>query len=215
MSHTRIKICGIRDIESAQAAVDAGADAIGLVFVKASPRHVTVDQARAIVRSLPPFVEPVGLFVDEALEHVRDTCMAVGLHTVQLHGRETIDYARKLNDCRVIKAATIGDEKHTTWFTHLKPHHIVGLLLDAPPAPDSDLTGGSGVTFDWKAIDSLDRKSLPLLILAGGLTAANVGEAIRIVKPFAVDVSSGVESSRGIKDPGLIRAFCDAVRRAG
>lgn len=215
MSHTRIKICGVRDVETAQAAVEAGAHAIGLVFVRESPRHVSLETARAIVASLPPFVEAVGLFVDEPVEHVRHTCMNVGLHTVQLHGDETIDFARHLNDCRVIKAVAIGQASHRTWFTHLKPHHVVGILVDAPAAPDAgSMTGGSGRTFDWSAIESLDRASLPPLILAGGLTPGNVGEAIRAVRPFAVDVSSGVESSRGVKDAGLIRAFCEAVRAA-
>mgnify|MGYP002624080255 FL=1 len=215
MSHTRIKICGIRDVNAARAAVDAGADAIGLVFVQASPRYVSLDAARAIVAALPPFIEPIGLFVDEPADHIRRACQSVGIHSVQLHGKESIDFARHLNDFRVIKAVSLEEDHHKTWLTHMRPRHVIGLLVDAPaPADAGKMTGGSGRSFDWSAVNSLDRASLPPLILAGGLTPENVGEAIRVARPYAVDVSSGVESSRGVKDVQMIRAFCDAVRTA-
>jgi len=218
-SRTRIKICGISTPQTAQAAVDAGADAIGLVFVDASPRCMSLETARAIVQALPPMVEPIGLFCDASLGYVIDTAKAVGLRTVQLHGSETHDDAAALHPLRVIKAlpfdpptapAVLPDQL-ADWLA--PPPNVAALLLDTPKQSDSTLTGGSGHAFDWEALAGVPRHNLPPLILAGGLTPGNVREAIETVKPYAVDVSSGVEAERGVKDIEKINDFCAAVQR--
>ena len=222
MPRTRIKICGVRDVATAAAAVEAGADAVGLVFVERSPRRVDVDEAHRIVRSLPAFVQPVGLFSDAPWQQVRDLADAVGVRTIQLHGREGPGYIARLRHLRIIKAlgfeAGRVAEQLDPWRSGVT--NLAGILLDTPPASAThgDLTGGSGVSFDWSALADLERQdvfhTLPPRILAGGLTAENVADAIAAVKPFAVDVSSGVESERGVKDPAKIRAFCEAVMTA-
>jgi len=228
MPRTRIKICGVRDADAARAAVDAGADAIGLVFVAGSPRHVTVAQAREVVDHLPAFVEPVGLFVDATADEIRKTCDEVGLRMVQLHGKEKTQFAASLAPLRFVKAFAFAPGSEGGNVSDLLapwsgPRNFAAALWDAPPPPPTDkkgqpLPGGSGVAFSWKDLASLKNSgSLPAwapLILAGGLTPQNVGEAIALLEPYAVDVSSGVESSRGVKDTAKIHAFCDAVRKA-
>ncbi len=220
MPRTRIKICGLRSLEDALCAADAGADAAGFVFVERSPRCVTAAQVAAIVKHLPAFVEPVALFADASSEQVRMVCDATGIRTVQLHGHEDRAYVRSLRGYRVIKAINFGDEGRKMWLERAtyESCSVVGLLVDAP-ADDATpqaagLTGGGGKPFDWAALASLDRAMLPPLILAGGLTSSNVAQAIATVHPFAVDVSSGVESARGVKDHAKIRAFCAAVQHA-
>jgi phosphoribosylanthranilate isomerase len=225
MLRTRIKICGVRDAATAQAAAAAGADAIGLVFVRASPRFVTLAQARKIIAALPAFVEPIGLFVDTPAAQVLRVARALGLRTVQVHGQETPAYAARLAPLRVIKGIGFTGDFDTliAEVTHWRKEcpNLAAIIWDAPPsaaARKSKLTGGSGRTLDWKGLAQLAQlngpNTQPRYILAGGLTPTNVAQAVRIVRPFAVDVSSGVESSRGVKDPALIRAFCAQVRRA-
>lgn len=218
---TRIKICGVRDVETALAAAAAGADAVGLVFVEASPRVVTLDQARAIVEALPAFVEPVGLFVDRPVEQVLDTAEQVGLRSVQLHGDETPADVAQLTGLRVIKAmgfASVADAQSRLQVWTDPPSQLAALLFDTPPAPDATIPGGSGRAFDWQQLTGMQREpimhALPPVILAGGLTPENVADAIACVQPYAVDVSSGVESSRGVKDVEKILRFCRAVRLA-
>lgn len=219
MQRTRIKICGIRDAATGRAAVAAGADAIGLVFVEKSPRHVTADPAREIVRNLPAFVEPVGLFCDASVQHVLTVTRQVGLRVVQLHGSETPEFASQLKGLAIIKGVGFDPARIDA---HIDAWRDVpgcaGLLCDAPPTSSAQLTGGSGTTFDWSALSEMSLQGRfdagPPLILAGGLTPANVGQAIGQVRPYAVDVSSGVEQTRGVKDTQLITAFCDAVRQA-
>lgn len=220
MSRTRIKICGVRDVDAARAAVDAGADAIGLVFAPGSPRRVTREQAWRIVQALPAFVEPVGLFVDASAAEIRGVASEVGLRTVQLHGDEPPALVEALASLRVIKALAFdparADQALGPWRAAGAP--LSGILWDTPPRADATLTGGSGEAFDWKPLAALQKSGslagLAPLILAGGLNADNVGAAIALLRPHAVDVSSGVESSRGVKDASLIRAFCNAVRAA-
>lgn len=223
MHRTRIKICGIRDAAAARAVVEAGADALGLVFVEGSPRHVAAERAELIVRDLPAFVEPIGLFVDAPLEEVRATARMLGLRTVQLHGHESTDYARHLAPLRVIKSFAFDpmdlDQRLAPWREGVE--NLAAILLDAPPpTPDAPAgsQGGTGRRFDWHALEQLQREGgladLPRLILAGGLTPDNVGQAIGLLSPFAVDVSSGVERGKGVKDAGLIRAFCSAAASA-
>lgn len=224
MVRTRIKICGVRDASTALTAAQAGADAIGLVFAPGSPRLVDIDQARRIADALPPFVEPVGLFVDASTEHIRDVAAQVGLRTVQLHGDESPDMVAALSPLRVVKA--IGFDPRDA-ANRLQPwlslvNHLAGVLWDAPTQGAGSPTrpqGGTGQPLDWAAVaqaqrsDDMSTGTRPI-ILAGGLTPDNVGQAIQAVQPYGVDVSSGVESARGIKDAALIRAFCNAVRRA-
>jgi len=176
--------------------------------------------ATAVVAALPVSVEPVGLFCDAPVADVRDTAAAVGLRTVQLHGSEAAAYVNQLPDLRVLKAVAFDPTTLPDALAALEPAlpRIAGLLLDTPPAADAVVTGGSGHAFDWTALADAKRAGLfddlPPLILAGGLTPDNVAEAIRIARPYAVDVSSGVESERGVKDPAKIAAFCAAVRQA-
>ena len=212
---TRIKICGLRTLDAALCAAESGADAVGFVFVERSPRCITATEARAIISKLPALVEPVALFADAPADQILSICDAIGVRTVQLHGRETIADVDALSDLRVIKAINFGDASQASWLSSTAPAHVVGLLIDAPATPQAaGLTGGGGHAFDWAALASLNRSALPPIILAGGLTPLNVGDAITIAHPYAVDVSSGVESSRGIKDLAKIRAFCAAVQRA-
>lgn len=220
MPRTRIKICGIRDIATAQAAVDAGADLIGLVFAEASPRRIDIDTARNIVASLPTHIEPVALFVDHPADVILATCNAIGAKTAQLHGHESRELISQLRPLRVIKALSAEGDNWSTaaaaW--NNPPGNVAALLCDAPPPPDvaQSFRGGHGQAFDWLALAAAKQAGvfakLPPLFLAGGLRPDNVAHAIATVGPEGVDVSSGVELSRGVKDPAMIRAFCDAVR---
>lgn len=201
---TRVKICGITSPEDAGIAVDAGADAIGLIFWPGSARAVDVPTAQAIVRALPAFVWPVGVFVDAAPDHVRDVADAVGLSAVQLHGDEQVpDWARFPRP--VLKALRVERYATSRWKTAR-----AAILVDAMDAVSH---GGSGRTVDWSAARGI-AASRPL-VLAGGLTPENVGEAIAAVRPWGVDVASGVERAPGVKDPHRVRAFLEAVRAAG
>ncbi|MCE9590539.1 MAG: phosphoribosylanthranilate isomerase [Planctomycetes bacterium] len=220
MARIRIKICGIRDVETARAAVDAGADLIGMVFVEASPRLVSVETARRIVQSLPAHVEPVALFVDHPVDMIRATCDAIGVKTVQLHGRESPAVVAQLCPLRVMKALSAESDD---WVSAAKPWNgvvseLAAVLCDAAPPPDAakGFRGGHGQAFDWNALAAAKKAGafagFPPLFMAGGLHADNVAGAIEAVRPDGVDVSSGVEASRGVKDPAMIRAFCAAVR---
>lgn len=214
----RIKICGITRVEDALTAADAGADAIGLVFAK-SPRRVSVARARQIVAALPPFVVPVGVFVNVPVERIRDVAEAVGLSVVQLHGDENRGTIARLAPLRVIRAIRVRDRQFahdvTLYATARPPHRPAALLLDAF---DPRVRGGTGSAFEWQLAADAQRAGAldgaPPLILAGGLTATNVGRAISVVNPDGVDVSGGVESAPGIKDKTKIRKFMDAVRTA-
>ncbi len=203
----RVKICGICRPEDAVAAAEAGADAIGLVFAE-SPRHVSVAQAQAILAELPPFVTPVALFVNESLGSMVGKCEVLGIRTVQLHGDEPPEVARQLAACDlcVIRAFRIGSEAD---LEALKGYPAAAYLLDAKVAGKR---GGSGVALDWAL--AARATGLGRIILAGGLTPDNVAEAIRSVRPYGVDVSSGVESAPGRKDAAKVRAFVQAAREA-
>lgn len=204
MAVVRSKICGITRVEDALAAAEAGADAIGLVFYAKSPRAVSVQQAREIIAALPPFVTSVGLFVDASRCELGEILDAVPLDLLQFHGDETPDecdhYGRPY-----IKALRVkpGDDIAAQVARYANAR---GVLLDTfvPGIP-----GGTGEAFDWSLVPA--QLSKPV-ILAGGLTAANVAQAIGQVRPFAVDISGGVESAKGIKDAAKIHAFIEAVR---
>ncbi|MBD8809317.1 MULTISPECIES: phosphoribosylanthranilate isomerase [Pseudomonas syringae group] len=206
MSAVRSKICGITRIEDALAAVEAGADAIGLVFYAKSPRAVSVHQARAIIAALPPFITTVGLFVNASRCELNETLDAVALDMLQFHGDETPEecdgYHRPYIKALRVKA---GDDIEQACRAY---RNARGILLDTYV---EGVPGGTGETFDWALIPS--ELSKPV-ILAGGLTSANVAQAIAQVKPYAVDVSGGVEKGKGIKDREKILAFMSAVQGA-
>ncbi len=200
---TKVKICGIKNLNDAIFAVDYGADALGFVFAK-SIRKISKEKARAIIRKLPPFVTTVGLFVNETAESIETTYRYCGLDAIQLHGNEPPNIINKLKDIKTIKAFRIQNEKDITPITKYKPNAI---LLDGY---SENKMGGTGTTFDWKIVRKLNT-SIPIIV-AGGLTHLNVSQAIKIVKPYGVDVSSGVETKPGQKDKRLIKKFIDAVK---
>lgn len=203
---TAVKICGITRPEDALAAARAGAHAIGLVFYAKSPRHITPARAAAIIRVLPPFVTTVGLFVDATAEEVRATLAEAPVGLLQFHGDETPAFCRQFKR-PYVKAVRVKAGVDLLQYAQ-DYHDAKALLLDAYV---EGLHGGSGAAFDW----SLIPRGLPLpVILSGGLTPENVAEAVRRVRPSAVDVSSGVESSKGIKDAQKIAAFIKGVRNA-
>jgi phosphoribosylanthranilate isomerase len=201
---TRVKICGITNIDDALAAVAAGVDALGMVFYAGSPRFVSRETAAEIIRHLPPFVAKVGLFVDATPDEVRQIVAACGLDTLQFHGAETPDYCRSFH-LNAYKAFRI---RSSASLAALISYDTAAWLLDSGV---SGQYGGTGTSFDWSLAVEASRYGKPI-ILAGGLNPDNVQEAIRQTHPYAVDVSSGVESAPGRKDPSKVRDFMAAVR---
>ncbi len=202
----KVKICGITTLEDALTAIEAGADALGFVFYSASPRHVSTEQAADIIRKLPPFVQTVGLFVDEKMTVVNAIADHCRLDVIQLHGEETPAYCESVNR-RVIKAFRVKD---ISTLNLLVPYHVSGYLLDAW-SPDAH--GGTGQVFNWDiaAEAVLGGRNI---ILAGGLTPENITESIRQVHPYGVDVSSGVEYAPGRKDAFKVRRFVELAKQA-
>lgn len=199
----RIKICGITNIEDALAAVDYGADALGFVFFDKSPRAVTPDTAKEIVSLLPPFVATVGVFVNEPGARIEETMGYTGVNIVQLHGDEPPEACSSWP--RVIKALRVRD------FTDLKPleaYRATAFLLDTY-SPEQ--FGGTGQTFNWDI--AVEAKRYGKIILSGGLTPDNIEKALRRVRPYAVDVSSGIEERKGKKDLKKMRAFIETAKR--
>lgn len=208
MTRTRIKICGITREEDLAAAVAAGADALGFVFYAPSPRHVTPERVAQLLAHVPAFVTRVGLFVNEKAETVRAVLAQVPLDLLQFHGDEDAAYCSQFGR-PWIKAARVkpGFDLLEYASAFAEAPGVAGLLLDA----DVEGYGGGGKTFDWTLIP----RNLPLpVILSGGLHPGNVAEAVRAVRPWAVDVSSGVEAARGIKDARKITEFIAGVRDA-
>ena len=201
---TRIKCCGMTRVEDALLAAQLGADAIGLVFTARSPRRVTLAQARQIRQALPPFVSAVTLFMDDDAVLVRDVIDVVQPDLLQFHGLESDAWCAQFGR-RYLKAIAMGEGASALSRLHDYPQ-ACGLLLDGHGLGEA---GGSGRTFDWSQMP--EGLAQPL-ILAGGLTPANVAQAIRIARPWAVDVASGIEISPGIKDAGKMAALIDAVR---
>lgn len=202
---TRIKICGITRVEDLHAAVAAGADALGFVFYPPSPRCLTVDVARQLAAIVPPFVTRVGLFVNAEPTEVRAVLASVPLDLLQFHGEEDEVYCRQFGK-PYLKAARVRPGLDLLEYARSFPS-AQGLLLDA----FVEEYGGAGQGFDWGLVPP----TLPLpIVLSGGLTSSNVQQAMAKVQPFAVDVSSGVESTKGIKDAARIAAFVAAVRTA-
>jgi phosphoribosylanthranilate isomerase len=216
MRRTRIKICGITRAEDLRAAVDAGADALGFVFYPPSPRYVTVEQAAALALATPAFVSNVALFVNPSLEEVRAVVAAMPIALLQFHGDETAE------QCAHIAAAV---QRPFMRAYRVRPDTLPADLLEceqryraASPWFSSllldtyvDAYGGAGKVFDWSLIP---KELAPRVVLSGGLSVQNATDAVAFVRPFAVDISSGVEAAKGIKDASKIAAFIAAVRSA-
>jgi phosphoribosylanthranilate isomerase len=213
-----IKICGTTNLEDALTAVSAGADALGFVFYEKSPRNIDVESARQIVQSLPLHVDKVGVFVNEPVEKILETVRRAGLTAAQLHGVESRKpaFIEALKAGRELKVFLVlpGTEMRSALEWNVNGERSISAVFFDSEAPQQP--GGTGRIFDWKAAASgIQAISGRLkVVVAGGLNSNNVGDAIRILEPWGVDVVSGVEAMPGKKDPEKIRAFVDAVRRA-
>ena len=207
MGHsTRIKICGITSREDAIMAAGLGAWALGFIFYKESPRFISPYKAKKIIQDLPPFVTPVGVFVNQKEGAVKDIADLCGIRTLQFHGYESADYCRRFSKFKVIKAFRVKEDFN---ISGLGAYAVSAFLFDAH---EPKVYGGSGKTFNWDIIK--DKNFTKPVILSGGLNAENVCEAIKAVGPFAVDVSSGVEESPGKKKFKLIQDFVEQVQEA-
>jgi phosphoribosylanthranilate isomerase len=199
---TRVKICGIKEFEDARDAVLLGADAIGLNFYPSSPRYIDATKAAAIIEKLPPFVTVVGIFVNHPdPQNLEDFALSLGLHAVQLHGNETPDYCSMIQRVKVIKSFRVDSNFRVDT---LRSYGSGTFLLDG-------CSPGTGTPFNWDQV--FGANAFGSIIIAGGLNAANVREAISALHPYAVDVASGVESKPGKKDYERMRRFMEAVRR--
>lgn len=213
---TWIKICGMTNLEDALVVVEAGADAVGFVFYEKSPRCVSVERAREIVKKLPESVEKVGVFVNEVEGTLCDVADRSGLTAVQMHGDNEDPHVADLviakrPELKVLAAISMVRPSPDGWAMMWDPDAVYAFLLDSG---DSSKSGGTGKTFDWTtsgpALQNI--KKLGRIVAAGGLTPGNVSEGIGILKPWGVDVASGVEARPGKKDPEKVRAFVNAVR---
>ena len=207
LNRTRVKICGITRREDAHAAVAAGADAVGMVFYADSPRAVSISMAAEIVAGLSPFVTTVGLFVNADKQDVQSVLAQVPLDCLQFHGDESPEYCEQFKR-PYIKVIRVNEQTDVLAAAE-RFSHAQALLLDTYI---KGIPGGTGQTFNWQLIPKQVNKPI---ILAGGLTPANVGAAIKTVYPYAVDVSGGVEASKGIKDSNKIKQFIDEVQCIG
>lgn len=207
---TRVKICGITNLEDARASVDAGADAIGFVYFPESPRSVDEDISGEIIRKVGPFITTVGVFVNESVARIKEVVERAGLHVVQLHGSEEPDFVEavrvELPNTQIIKALKIANLDD---FVSIGAYAVDAVLLDTF---HGELHGGSGKKFDWDLVLKASMPDNMPFILAGGLKPGNIKDAISKVRPFAVDVSSGVEREPGKKDPKKIKEFIDRIR---
>lgn len=203
----KVKICGITNLEDALLAIDLGADALGFNFYKKSPRYLDPTQAKSIIEKLPPLVSVVGIFVDEfSPDRVTKIARGIGLNTIQLHGQESADYTRKIRELRVIKAFRVSEDFS---LSQLSEYPIGTFLLDAyvPGQP-----GGTGQSFNWEV--ALAAKKMGRIILAGGLTPANIRQAALTVQPYALDVCSGVEEYPGKKNLQKMIALFHEISQA-
>lgn len=199
----RVKICGITNAQDAHRAVAAGAWALGFIFHKKSPRYVSPSKVRPIIESLPPFVTPVGVFVNQSAMAVRDICRMARISTVQFHGEETPGYCKSFSHFKIIKAFKVGE---TFDFGQAAGYKVDAYLFDtfSEAAP-----GGTGKSFNWQLLAG--QHFAKPVILSGGLNPENVAAAVEALRPYAVDVASGVEQSHGIKDPRRLKAFFKAL----
>jgi phosphoribosylanthranilate isomerase len=204
----RVKICGITNLDDAFAALDYGADALGFVFYAKSPRSISLDKAKNIISSLPPFVTTVGVFVDIEKTEVEEHASYVGVDIIQLHGSESPEYCNHFANKKVIKAIRIKELSDLEPLSRYKT--ASAFLLDTYAPKEA---GGTGRIFNWEI--AIEAKTSGRIILAGGLTAENIEEAIRFVQPYGVDVSSGVEGSqKGKKDHKKLRSFIEKAKSA-
>lgn len=201
-----VKICGITSVDDAQGAVVAGADAVGLMFFEGSPRHVSLTEAKVIVESLPPSMVRVGVFVNADASLVNRAVLECSLNVLQFHGEESPEFCSQFG-VMTLKAIRVRDESS---MAEMERFGTDGFLLDAF---SKEARGGTGELFNWELARRATECGKPIF-LAGGLTAENVAEAVRVVQPFAVDVSSGVESAPGKKDAEKMRAFVAAAKGA-
>ncbi len=206
----RIKVCGLTDLDQARAVCEAGADAVGFVFAEKSPRLVSREEVRQIIKKLPPMVQSIGVFVNESVDVIREIVSFCGIDMVQLHGSESPGFCKLLAP-RVIKAFRVRDEMVLNQIEDYRGK-VRGILLDAWSRQSE---GGTGRVFDWRiAGDAVSSCGMPV-ILAGGLGPDNVREAVSRVRPWGVDVSSGVEISPGDKDIQKVRRFIEAAKQTG
>ena len=206
---TRAKICGITRAQDIQSVVEAGADAIGFVFFPPSPRHVSIEQAQSLASLVPAYVQLVGLFVNASAEEIQTVLDSVPLDVLQLHGDETPEQCQQIAlHCKRRWYKAIQVRPDLDILTEIQRYQAVGASAVLLDAWHPDLKGGTGHCFDWNQFPQLD---IPL-ILAGGLTPENVSDAIDTTAAFAVDVSGGVESAKGIKDQQLIEKFMQGVQ---
>jgi len=201
----KIKICGITNLEDALAAAAAGADALGFNFYKKSPRCIEPQKAAEIIEQLPPFIVPVGIFVNEREDRIREILAATGIQAVQFHGDESPEFCQRFGG-RVIKAFQVKDKESLKNMAH---YRVGAFLLDSYK---DGVRGGTGVAFDWHL--AVVAKTFGKIILAGGLTPENVAEAVKLVQPYGVDVAGGVEKEKGVKDHAMLKKFITEVRRA-
>lgn len=199
---TLVKICGITSLTDALAAVEAGADALGFNFYRPSPRYISPNDAREIIKQVPETILTVGVFVNEDVESVVRIVAEAGLSAVQLHGDESPEYCNELASNYIIKVFRAGDD------FDLQTYQVAAIMLDTK---DDLLRGGTGRVFDW-TIAQRTNNSTPKLFLAGGLSPENVAEAITTVRPYAVDACSSLEESPGRKNHARLRAFVEAAR---
>lgn len=199
---TRVKICGTTRLEDARYAAELGVDALGFIFYPPSPRFIQAEKARAIINQLPPFVDPVGVFVDASIDEIIATAQ-IGLVYLQLHGRESAEFCRRLRRelpfCRLIKAFRVGADSRAGDFSPYRDC-VDAYLLDTYVKGEK---GGTGAVFDWTLMNSLNLERP--VILAGGLSPANITQAVAAVCPYGVDVNSGVEVRPGVKDHSLVK----------
>lgn len=202
----RVKICGVRSMEEALCALDCGVDALGFNFWPKSPRYIAPREARAIIDRLPPFISCAGVFVNESRERIIETARIAGVNIVQLHGDESPEFCREMDSLKLIKAFRVGEG--------FEPSSIARFGVSAALL-DTNIKGsygGTGRRFDWRV--ATEAKQFARIILAGGLNIDNVAEAIMEVRPFGIDVCSGVEAEPGRKDIDKLRRFMSEVRRA-
>jgi phosphoribosylanthranilate isomerase len=200
----KIKICGITNLDDALAAAAFGADALGFNFFKKSPRYVEPGKAAEIISQLPPIIMPIGIFVNEREEKIRELQALTCIQTVQLHGDESPEFCQRFG-ARVIKAFQVKDKES---IKHMAQYHVGAFLLDSYR---DDQRGGTGTTFDWHL--AVVAKTFGRVILAGGLTPENVAEAVKLVQPYGLDVAGGVEREKGVKDHAKLKKFITEARR--
>ncbi len=196
----RVKICGITNLNDANLCVSLGAWALGFIFYKKSPRYIGPDKAKKIIESLPPFLVPVGVFVNQEEESIKDIAHFCGIRTLQFHGEETPRFCKKFKQYKIIKTFRVRDDFN---LKDLRNYPVDAFLFDSYK---EGLYGGTGTKFSWGLIKSI-HKLKQSIILSGGLNASNVNQAIEEINPYAVDLASGVEEAPGIKSPKALREF--------